>query len=66
MADEKKKELKTKPYKKGRFCPRDGAGTRLAEHKNRWSCGKCGYVEFKKKEAATDAKPITNEQPSKN
>lgn len=48
MADEKK-ERKTKPYKKGRSCPRCGAGTKLAEHANRSSCGKCGYVEYKKK-----------------
>ncbi len=40
-----KKEKKAKPYKKGKFCPRDGAPTRLAEHKDRLSCGKCGYME---------------------
>lgn len=43
MADKKK----IKPYKKPRYCPRCGEGVRLAEHKDRWSCGKCGYYEKK-------------------
>lgn len=42
-----KKEKKTGPYKKGKSCPKCGAGVRLAEHKNRRSCGKCGYFEKK-------------------
>ncbi|MEM2934233.1 MAG: 30S ribosomal protein S27ae [Halobacteria archaeon] len=29
-------------------CPRCGEGVFLAEHKNRLSCGRCGYTEFKK------------------
>ncbi len=29
----------------GKTCPRCGAGTFLAEHKNRTACGKCGYAE---------------------
>ena len=45
MADKKAKKFK--PYKKGKACPRCGAGTRLAEHKDRLSCGKCGYMEKK-------------------
>jgi small subunit ribosomal protein S27Ae len=54
LADEKKKpaaakpakkEKVHKPYKKGKNCPKCGAGVRLAEHKNRRSCGKCGYYE---------------------
>lgn len=28
-------------------CPRCGPGKRLAEHKARRSCGKCGYFEKK-------------------
>jgi small subunit ribosomal protein S27Ae len=32
-----------------RSCPRCGTGVLLAEHKDRSSCGKCGYTEFKKK-----------------
>jgi small subunit ribosomal protein S27Ae len=34
--------------RKGRFCPRCGEGYYLAEHKNRMTCGKCGYGEIKK------------------
>jgi len=34
---------RTKPV-----CPRCGNGVFLAEHKDRLSCGKCGYTEFKK------------------
>jgi small subunit ribosomal protein S27Ae len=33
--------------KKFKFCPRCGKGTILAEHKNRVTCGKCGYGEVK-------------------
>ncbi len=53
MADDKKKPAAKpvkkakvfKPFKKGKNCPKCGAGVRLAEHKNRRSCGKCGYFE---------------------
>ena len=31
-----------------RFCPRCGPGVFLAEHEDRWTCGRCGYTEFKK------------------
>ncbi len=34
----------------GRFCPRCGPGYFLAEHKNRVTCGKCGYSEIKRSE----------------
>ena len=30
-----------------RHCPKCGPGVFLGEHKNRFSCGKCGYTEFK-------------------
>ena len=30
-----------------RHCPKCGEGIFLAEHKDRLSCGKCGYTEFK-------------------
>ncbi|MDP2217897.1 MAG: 30S ribosomal protein S27ae [Methanolobus sp.] len=30
------------------ICPRCGEGVFLAEHKDRRSCGKCAYTEFKK------------------
>jgi len=29
-------------------CPRCGRGTFLAEHKDRLTCGKCGYTSYKK------------------
>ena len=29
-------------------CPKCGAGVYMAVHKDRTSCGKCGYTEFKK------------------
>ena len=32
-----------------RQCPRCGDGVFLAEHENRYSCGRCGYTEFKKR-----------------
>lgn len=32
-----------------RNCPKCGDGVFLAEHKDRLSCGKCGYTEFKGK-----------------
>ncbi|WP_456369385.1 30S ribosomal protein S27ae [Geoglobus sp.] len=31
-----------------KFCPRCGEGVFLAEHKDRRTCGRCGYTEFKK------------------
>ena len=30
-------------------CPKCGPGVFLAEHKDRTSCGRCGYTEFKAK-----------------
>ncbi|HLD62788.1 MAG TPA: hypothetical protein VI875_02890 [Candidatus Norongarragalinales archaeon] len=45
-AGEKAKKAKQfKAYKAGRFCPKCGSGVKLAEHKDRLSCGKCGYME---------------------
>ncbi|MBC8521915.1 MAG: 30S ribosomal protein S27ae [Candidatus Syntrophoarchaeum sp.] len=35
--------------RKRKACPRCGAGVFLAEHEDRYSCGKCGYTEFRKK-----------------
>ena len=34
-----------------RFCPSCGTGVHMAEHKDRSTCGKCGYTEFKKSDA---------------
>jgi len=33
---------------KAKFCPKCGAGVFMAEHKDRFTCGKCKYTEFKK------------------
>ena len=58
----KKKPRKTQPskkwekyevkdgkiVKKGKVCPKCGPGVFMAEHKDRWTCGKCHYTEFKK------------------
>ncbi|MFH0752678.1 MAG: 30S ribosomal protein S27ae [archaeon] len=35
---------------KGKSCPKCGEGIFLAEHKDRNTCGKCGYTEFRKRE----------------
>jgi|Deesub1362B_J571_1020462.scaffolds.fasta_scaffold06927_5 small subunit ribosomal protein S27Ae len=42
-----------KLIRKRKFCPRCGPGVFLAEHKDRFSCGKCGYTEYKKKEQSS-------------
>ena len=34
--------------RKRNFCPKCGAGVFLANHKDRTSCGHCGYTEFRK------------------
>jgi small subunit ribosomal protein S27Ae len=51
MADEKKAATKAKKkvpaYKRGKACPKCGPGVRLADHKDRRACGKCGYFERK-------------------
>ena len=37
-----------KVVEKNQTCPRCGDGVFLATHKDRVSCGKCGYTEYKK------------------
>jgi small subunit ribosomal protein S27Ae len=45
-----KYEVKGKEMKrKNKFCPKCGAGVFLAEHRDRYSCGKCSYTEWKEK-----------------
>ncbi len=46
MANKEAKAKKTEAYKPGRSCPK--CGSRMAEHKDRFACGKCKYTEFKK------------------
>ena len=31
-----------------KVCPKCGPGVFMAEHLNRYACGKCGYTEWKK------------------
>jgi ubiquitin-small subunit ribosomal protein S27Ae len=38
-----------------RDCPRCGRGVFMAEHKDRYTCGKCGYTEFKHKDLSKKA-----------
>ncbi len=33
--------------RKNKTCPKCGAAVFLANHKDRWICGKCGYMEKK-------------------
>ena len=52
-----------------RHCPKCGPAVFLAEHKNRYSCGKCGYTEFKgggKKEPRQQIETKEEPQPEKN
>lgn len=50
---EKPKVKKSKKYtienneikKTGKFCSKCGPGVFMAEHKDRKTCGKCGYTE---------------------
>ncbi|MGC8662721.1 MAG: 30S ribosomal protein S27ae [Candidatus Micrarchaeia archaeon] len=56
--DEGKKEESTKkkefkPYKPGKFCPKCGSG--MAEHNDRYTCGKCGYTEWKRQKKGGDS-----------
>jgi len=34
--------------RKRKVCPKCGQGVFMAEHKDRFSCGKCAYTEWKK------------------
>ena len=36
--------------RKNKSCPRCGAGTKLANHRGRFYCGRCHYTFFEKKE----------------
>lgn len=56
-----KRELYTledsKLVRKRRFCPRCGPGVFLAEHADRFTCGRCGYTEIKKEPKDHEQKP---------
>jgi len=61
MAKKKRKEKKAmqvwklyqisgdKAERKNKTCPKCGSGVNLAKHKDRETCGKCGYTEFSSK-----------------
>ena len=34
--------------RKNKSCPKCGSGVFMANHKTRWTCGKCGYMETQK------------------
>ncbi|RLG72748.1 MAG: 30S ribosomal protein S27ae [Methanobacteriota archaeon] len=34
--------------RKNPFCPKCGSGVFLARHHDRYSCGKCGYTQWKR------------------
>jgi len=42
----------TRVVRSRRPCPKCGAGVFLAEHKDRASCGNCGYTEMKQQAVA--------------
>ena len=46
-----------KIQRKAKFCPKCGPGIFMAEHKDRYNCGACGYTEMK------GAKPEVKEAP---
>ncbi len=55
MAGDKKESKKViKAYKAKKLCPKCGSG--MAEHEDRYACGKCGYTEFKTKEKGQEEK----------
>ena len=39
-------------------CPICGNGAYLAEHKDRYSCGKCGYTEWKTVQKLTEVPEV--------
>ena len=48
--------------RKKKFCPKCGLGFFLAEHNNRITCGKCGYVEFKGRQQETTQEKQSDEK----
>jgi len=48
-----------------RVCDRCGDGTFMAEHKDRWYCGKCGMTIWKKSDKAGDEAEIKKSKPNK-
>jgi len=49
--------------RKNRFCPRCGEGVFMAEHSNRFSCGSCGYTEWKEGKERIEPKQQPKPEP---
>ncbi len=45
-----------------RHCPKCGSGVFLGEHKDRFSCGTCGYTEYKSGATKQAEKPVQSEK----
>ena len=45
-----------------RHCPKCGSGVFLADHKDRLSCGTCGYTEYKSAGNKQPEKPAASEK----
>jgi len=45
-----------------RHCPKCGDGVFLADHKDRLSCGSCGYTEYKSGVNKQAEKPVASEK----
>jgi len=43
--------------RKRKACPRCGTGVFLAEHADRYSCGKCGYTECRRYGSVDSSEP---------
>ena len=51
-----KVEGESKIARTKRDCPRCGRGVFMAEHKDRLSCGKCGFTEFPRSGTKSDTR----------
>jgi Ribosomal protein S27AE len=65
MAEEKSAKKDIRPYVPPKECPK--CGSRMANHADRYTCGKCSYTEFKSqaKEAQTEQKAQDAKKPQK-
>lgn len=48
-----------------RTCPKCGPSYFLADHYDRWSCGKCGYTIFKRKGKKGVSRVVAKRTPRK-
>ena len=60
MAEEKAAKKEIKPYVPPKECPK--CGSRMADHADRYACGKCGYTEFKNRAKDKEAQEDNNVQ----